>query len=213
MAAAKLGDLLAAQVERSNAKQAIVVQFAATIPGDGSPVSLDWWLQRMNQALRDAVPSVPIQLDYADLDNPAQKIGETSPIQVMQLKRQIAELQALVNDYEETMRDKAAALAEKMVTSGEGIQADSLSKKEKALRAVDNDGVFVDEKGGRWVSIETEALRTGTPYITLWRACKGRSPNHAEAWVVGKVQAGGDRILIKEGSFSAGKRRKKAKKS
>jgi hypothetical protein len=204
MAAAKLGNLLAQQVERSKAQESVTVQFIANLPGDGSMVNMDWWQREINRQLSP----IGISLEFADLDLP----GQVSPLQVVQMKRKIAELQSLVADYEENMREKAMELAGQMVAAGDGLQVNALSKKEQARRAVEQDGVFVDEHGARWVSLETEAARINRPYIALWRACKSIGCNRAESWVVGKVQSGGDRLLIKEGSFNPGKRKKKTRK-
>lgn len=211
MVAANLGKLLSAQVERSNAGKAVVVQFAATVPGDGSQVSVDWWLRQINETLRGG--NVPISMEFADLDKPSQLVGagESSPIKVTQLKRQINEMQLLIDDLESHIKEKAAALAEEIMSNSVG-HIEGLSKAESALRAVEQDGYYVDSKGSRWLDIASEAKRIGKSYITVWRACKAIGNNKAEAWVVGETQAGGERILIKQGSFSQGKRKKAAKK-
>jgi hypothetical protein len=210
---AKLGDLILSQVERSKGRSEVVVHFAATIPGDGSQVSADWWLREMNTALRGAPVPIPFSLEFADLDHPTQIVsdGESSAIKVTQLKHKILEMQAYIKDLEDNMNEKAAALAESML-DGAGAQNAGLSKKETALRAVEQDGYYLDAQKARWVDIATEAKRLGKSYITVWRACKGIGIHKAVSWVVGETQAGGERLLIKQGSFTTGKRRKKGAK-
>lgn len=208
MANPQLGGLLKAQVERSKQNRAVVVQFAATIPGDGSPVSVDWWLRQINTALSSA--SIPFSMEFADLDHPAQIVsdGESSAIKVTQLKRQLAEAQAYIQDLENNLREKATQLAEEMM----GNRADG-NREDNALRAVELDGFYIDQHKQKWVDIATEAQRLGRSYITVWRAAKGIGIHKIAAWVVGETQAGGERILVKQGSFAAGKRRKKAVKA
>jgi ElaB/YqjD/DUF883 family membrane-anchored ribosome-binding protein len=206
---AKLGNLIAQQVERSKAKEAVVVQFAATLPSDGSLVNLDWWQRQINGLLAP----IGIDMEFADLDTkPAAKVGQVSPIQVVQMQRKMAEMQLLIDDLEKNLHEKAAQLAKTMAAEIVTQPAAALTRRETALRAVEQDGFYLDEQGQRWVSIEAEAKRIGKPYITVWRACKGIGIHKAEAWVVGETQAGGERLLIKQGSFSEGKRRKKGTK-
>lgn len=204
MAAAKLGGLLAQQVERAKAQEAVVVQFAATLPSDGSQVNLDWWLRQINSLLAP----VSISLEFADLDKPASSVGQLSPIQAVQMKRKMEEMQLLINDLENNLHEKAANLAETMVHRGVA----ALSPKSQILHAVNEDGFYVDARGAKWVDIVTEAKRTGKSYSSLWRGAKGIGINRIESMVVGTTQANGDRILVKEGSFTAGKRRKKGQK-
>lgn len=199
VAAPSIGSLLLQQVERSKAKQAVVVQFAATLPGDASQVSVDWWLTQINQTLRLA--SVPVSLEFADLDHPARVVsaGEADPIRVTQLKRKMAEMQLYIDDLEATINDKAGRLAAQMI----GRETEQMTLEERALRAVNQDGYFIGDNGARWVDIATEAKRVGKPYITIWRAATGATKNKVTAWVVGSTNANGDRILVKQGSFAA----------
>lgn len=197
--APQLGQLLLQQVERSKAKQQVVVTFAATLPGDASQISLDWWLHQMNGAL--LAKDVPVTLEFADVDKPARVLGqgESDPIRVASLKRRIEEMQSYIDDLEAHLNEKAQQLAEEMT----GQQIETLSPEETALRAVDNDGFYIDGKGQKWVDIATEARRLNKSYVTIWRAAKGATKNSITSWTVGSTNANGDRILVKQGSWVA----------
>lgn len=199
MSAPTIGSLLALQVDRAKQKQAVVVTFAATLPGDASQVSLDWWLKEMNQSFRAS--SIPVQLEFADVDKPASVVtaGESSPIKVEQLKRRIQDMQSYIDDLENNLHEKAAQMAEEMA----GNRVEALSPEETALRAVEQDGFYIDPKGSRWVDISTEAKRLGKSYVTVWRAATGATKNKVTSWTVGSTNANGDRILVKQGSFAA----------
>lgn len=202
---ATLGTLLTAQVERAKEKRMVrpIVTLAAEFPGDGSQVSMDWWLQQINMATK----SLNIQFDYADPDAPAEMVDKSdNPLRVAQLQRKLEEAQAYITDLENHLEDKVAEKVEVAL----GRQASTLSDEEAALRAVETQGFYIDSTGATWTDIQTEAKRIGQGYINLWRAAKGQTKTTSvESWVVGTTNANGDRLLVKRGSFVKAKRSKK----
>jgi hypothetical protein len=197
-----IGKLLSAQVERDKAKrrQRPIVTLAAEIPGDGSQVSLDWWLREINRV----VSPLNITFDFADPDSPAEIVDSVNDaLKVAHLQRRLAEAQAYITDLEDNMHEKVAGAVEAQL----GSQAIEMTDEAQALRAVDTQGFFTDSSGAKWVNIADEAKRTGQLYVTIWRAAKKLTQTTSiESWVVGKTNTKDDRILVKQGSFIKRKR-------
>lgn len=199
----KTGTLLAEQVERANAKrrEKPMVTLVAEFPGDGSDTNLDWWLRQVNRQTRQ----IGIAFDFADPDARAVMVdGSANPVRLAQLEQRLNEAQAYINDLELHMQAKV----DKAVAEALEAKRSELSPEEEALRAVDTHGSYVDTQGNTWTDIRTEAKRIGSSYITLWRAAKGQTQSASiDVWIVGTTNAGGDRLLVKKGSYVKGKRK------
>ncbi len=209
---AALGSLLSQQVERAKSRSKVVVQFSAVLPGDGSQVSVDWWLRQINEVLRDSKAlrdsNVVIELEFADVDAPARLVGEeVNPIGVVKLQRKIEEMQLYIDDLDRNFEERVAESVEAKLA---GLKAKSvLSDKEVAIAMIEREGCYVDAQGFKWVDIATEAKRIGQNYINLWRAATGVTKSSIQSMVVGTTNAGGDRILVKQGSFVAARKGRK----
>ena len=194
-----IGGLLVEQVERAKAKRREnpVVTLTAEFPGDGSQVNLDWWLREVNSLTK----TLGISFDFAGVHMVDR--NHVDATRVATLENRLEEAKAYIADLEENMSQKI----EEGIQAALGNQTSGLSSEESALRAVEGQGFYVDKHGAKWVDIRTEAKRIGKTYITLWRAAQGKTKTTSiESWVVGSTNANGDRMLVKQGSFTKVKR-------
>lgn len=176
------------QIERASTKrhQKCVLLLEVTYPGDGSSVSTDWWLRKINETLG----LMGLSASYADPDDPVRYVrgnGDgADQYQVASLRRKLDEAQLYIEALE----------------SGRDVSpVGELTAEQRAEMDVDQRGSHTDERGQIWVDIATAADRIGVSYTTVWRAATGASKNKISAWVVGQTAAGRDRILVQASTW------------